>query len=147
MHRRVGSAEPSGRFLTISGFGWFWQRIIELWTVRWSYSLTFWHLLKHTFAKKCFLLHTDAHLSMHAIVHTHWSNEYHEFWGYISSNMYHIWVFFAHDFKVGSGRFWFGSFLNDRLKWSVRVVSAMLRVGASLYISVLVVDLIIHIEF
>ena len=36
------------------------------------------------------------------------------------------------DFKVGSGRFRFGSFLNNRLKWSVRVVSAMLKVGASL---------------
>ena len=36
------------------------------------------------------------------------------------------------DFKVGSGRFRFGSFLNDRLKWSVRVVSAMPKVGASL---------------
>ena len=32
--------------------------------------LTFWHLLKHTFEKKCFLLHTDAHLSIHVIVHT-----------------------------------------------------------------------------
>ena len=36
------------------------------------------------------------------------------------------------DFRVGSGRFRFGSFLNDRLKWSVRVVSAMPKVGASL---------------
>ena len=39
---------------------------------------------------------------------------------------------FVHDFKVGSGRFWFGSFLNDRLKWSVWVLSAMLKVGVSL---------------
>ena len=39
------------------------------------------------------------------------------------------------DFKVGSGRFWFGSFLNNRLKWSVWVVSAMLKVGASLHMS------------
>ena len=38
------------------------------------------------------------------------------------------------DFKVGSGRFRFCSFLNNRLKWSVRTVSAMLKVGASLYI-------------
>ena len=37
------------------------------------------------------------------------------------------------DFRVGLGRFRFGSFLNDRLKWSVRVVSAMLKVGASLF--------------
>ena len=36
------------------------------------------------------------------------------------------------DFKVGSGRFRFGSFLNDRLKWSVRVVSGMLKVGTLL---------------
>ena len=36
------------------------------------------------------------------------------------------------DFRVGSGRFRFGSFLNDRLKWSVWVVLAMLKVGASL---------------
>ena len=36
------------------------------------------------------------------------------------------------DFKVGSGRFRFSSFLNNRLKWSVWVVSAMLKVGASL---------------
>ena len=89
MHRRVGSAEPSGRFLTISGFGWFWQRIIELWTVRWSYFLTFWHLLKHTFAKK--MLFTAYWCSfINACNCTHWSNEYHEFWGYISSNIYHI---------------------------------------------------------
>ena len=38
------------------------------------------------------------------------------------------------DFRVGSGRFRFGSFLNDRLKWSVRVVSAMPKVGASLVV-------------
>ena len=41
-------------------------------------------------------------------------------------------MFFVHDFKVGSGRSRFGSFLNDRLKWSVWVLSAMLKVGVSL---------------
>ena len=35
-------------------------------------------------------------------------------------------MFFAHDFKVGSGQFRFGSFLNERLNWSVQVVLAML---------------------
>ena len=36
------------------------------------------------------------------------------------------------DFKVGSGRFRFGSFLNNKLKWSFWVVLAILKVGASL---------------
>ena len=41
MHRWVGLAELSGRFLIHSGFGWFWQRLTKLRTVRWPYFSTF----------------------------------------------------------------------------------------------------------
>ena len=47
----------------------------------------------------------------------------------------HLRFFLPHDFKVNLGQFRFGSFLNNRLKWSVRVVTAMLKVGASLITS------------
>ena len=60
--------------------------------------------------------HHDTHLSMHTI-------------GQMSiMNFCKI----SFDFKVGSGRFRFHSFLNNKLKWSVWVVSAILKVGASL---------------
>ena len=63
MHRRVGSAELSGRFLTNSEFGSFWQRITELRTVRWPYFSTFFTCFAQ-FLKKCILKIHDTHLSM-----------------------------------------------------------------------------------
>ena len=81
--------------------------------------------------KKCFLLHTDAHLSIHAIVHTDQMSIM-NFEDTFLQTCITFEMFFAHDFKVSSGRFRFGSFLNDRLKWSVRVVLGMLKVGTLL---------------
>ena len=86
------------------GLVWFWQRITELRTVWWSFL---WHFLK-----KCILKIHDTHLSMctNACIDQ------------MSIMMLNFWLFLlstckiSSDFRVGSGRFRFGSFLNDRLK-------------------------------